>query len=88
MVQEPQTNIVKFSLSKDHFGNVSLGGLVKHLESKNVFLITVDEGRSIRAVTHYHITTADIDDAASAVKAALDEVRSGSLKLAEQQRMY
>ena len=88
IIQEPQTNIVKFSLSKDHLGEVSLGGLVKHLESKKVFLITVDEGRSIRAVTHYHITAADIEQAASAIKSALEEVGLGSLNLAEQQRVY
>jgi threonine aldolase len=89
LVNRPDTNIVKFSLSPDIYPNVNLGALVNVLTKLNVFMITVDEGRSVRAVMHYHITTQDVAEAASVVEATLRDIRDGKLVLGDDGvRMY
>jgi threonine aldolase len=89
IITHPDTNIVKFSLSKDVYPQADLGSLANHLSKQNVYMITVDEGRSIRAVMHYHITAEDVEEAANVVCKALQDIRAGNLVLAANSvRMY
>lgn len=87
-IRKPDTNIVKFSLCPKKFANANLGGLVKELEKRNVFMITVDEGRAVRAVTHVHITKADIEETITATQAVLSSISAGTVVLENGPRIY
>jgi threonine aldolase len=88
VVKEPDTNIVKFKIDPEILGNVNLSGLVKELQSKNVYMITVDDGLAVRAVTHRHITGADVDEAANAVAVIIQQIKKGSLVIEDAPRLY
>ena len=88
IVSRPQTNIVKFSLSPSVYPGANLAAVAKEFEKQNVYMITVDEGRAVRAVTHYHVTQEDIDEAGKAVAAILQQVRDGMVVLADGPRVY
>jgi threonine aldolase len=89
VASKPDTNIVKFSVDESIVGaKVNLSGLVKELESRNVFTITVDEGRAVRAVTHLHVTKEDVIGAANAVAEIISKIQNGTLIVSEGQRMY
>jgi threonine aldolase len=85
---EPVTNILKFHLNPNVFPNISLGGLVALFQARNVYTSTVDEGRSIRAVTHYHITKEDVEEAGRVISEVLSRVAAGTLAVPEVARSY
>jgi threonine aldolase len=85
---KPDTNIVKFWFDRTFTGEISLGGFVKELQTHNVFMITVDEGRAIRAVTHIHVTEDDVERAAAAVGDVLERIKAGKLVVEDGPRMY
>jgi threonine aldolase len=84
VIIRPQTNIVKFSFDS----KFNLSGFVKELESHNVYMITVDEGRSVRAVTHRHIDQNDIEETGRVITEMVEKVRMGTLKISDGLRMY
>jgi threonine aldolase len=86
---KPDTNIVKFSLNMDMYRNANLSALTKIFQEENVCMITVDEGRSIRAVMHYHITGQDVEGAVLIVEKILKGVRDGTVSvISSTERMY
>jgi threonine aldolase len=58
-----KTNIVFFGLTRD---DMPVEQLIKMLDDEGVRMLTVGDGR-LRAVTHYHITSEDIDYTLEAV---------------------
>lgn len=88
IISEPQTNIVKFSLDPQIFKNVDLGGLTGELQKRNVWMITVDEGRAVRAVTHLHVTSEDVESAGKILRDVLNQVRNGEISVAHSLRVY
>jgi len=62
-----KTDIVYFEVEKD---NMTVAELVKRLEYRGIRMLPVGPGR-IRAVTHYHITSDDIDYALAAFSKVL-----------------
>lgn len=88
IIGKPDTNIVKFSLDTNVYGPINLSGFVKELEKRNVYMITVDEGRSVRAVTHIHVSSEDIDDTGKAVVTILKEVKEGTITIHDGSRVY
>ena len=84
----PQTNIVKFAFDVHVLGEVNLSGFVKAMEALNVFMITVDEGRSIRAVTHLHITKEDIEETAHVVRSLVQRIVEGTLSISAEAHVY
>lgn len=85
---KPDTNIVKFWFDSQILGAINLSGFVKELQALNVHTITVDEGRAIRAVTHIHVSREDVEQAAGAVLALVEKIKSGELVVEDGQRMY
>ena len=86
---KPDTNIVKFSLDPVMYKNANLSALTKVFEQENLYMITVDEGRSVRAVMHYHIEPHDVDEAISIVSRVLKGVADGTITVtASNERMY
>ena len=86
---KPDTNIVKFSLDCNLYKNANLSAITKILEQENLYTITVDEGRSIRAVMHYHITTEDIKQAVTVIEKVLHKIREGTVPVtSSNERMY
>ena len=63
-ISKPQTNIVKFSFEPA----IDLEKLVQSLRTRNVWMMTVDEGTAVRAVTHLHIDPHDVQVAATVLK--------------------
>ena len=63
-ISKPQTNIVKFSFEPA----IDLEKLVQSLRTRNVWMMTVDEGTAVRAVTHLHIDSHDVQVAATVLK--------------------
>lgn len=88
IISEPATNIVKFSLDESVFKDVDLSGLTSELQKRNVWMITVDEGRAVRAVTHLHVSSDDVARAGSILQEVLSEVISGTLSIAPSERLY
>jgi threonine aldolase len=86
---KPDTNIVKFSLDSSLYKNANLSAITKIFEHENVYMITVDEGRSIRGVLHYHITSEDVDQAVRVVDKVLRGIREGSISVTtSNERLY
>ena len=82
-IPAPQTNIVKFSIP-----GINLDGLCKLFAQANIFLITVDDGTAIRAVTHYHITREDCQVGAEAMVDIITKVQAGLIQVQAGDRMY
>ena len=86
---KPDTNIVKFSLDNAMYRNANLSAVTKIFENENLYTITVDEGRSIRAVMHYHITRDDIEKAINIVGKVLQQGREGTVSVtSSNERIY
>ena len=79
----PQTNIVKFAVN-----GVDLNGFCMELEKHNVYMITVDEGRAVRAVMHYHIIKEDVVEAARVVEDIMKKISNGQIVIRSGSRVY